>query len=105
MKRLSPMNVEVMGSTTAGAGRWWNWTDGRSALAVRYCCCQFRIWPFQLVVMTDIAVAAVPLRDLNEISGAVAHSLSSPLLSFVCASESDGVRNSSVRDPFLRGLG
>ena len=28
MKRLSTMNVEVVGSTAAGAGRWWNWTDG-----------------------------------------------------------------------------
>ena len=28
VKRLSPLNVEVMGSNAAGAGRWWNWTDG-----------------------------------------------------------------------------
>jgi hypothetical protein len=64
VKRLSPMNVEVMGKTAADAGRWLQ-LDGQTASAFRCCCCQFRILSYQPAVMTAFPIAAVPLRDLN----------------------------------------
>jgi hypothetical protein len=42
---------------------------------------------------------AVPLRDLNQISGAAAHSLCAPVLSFVRPPDSYGVLISRVRGP------
>jgi hypothetical protein len=85
VKRLSPMNVEVMGNTAAGAGRWLE-PDGRSAAASFASCLTSRSsWRLSSSLLFHFVTLMRYLVVLLHIPYAVLCYL------FVRASESGGV--------------